>query len=257
MMTLPGSLSQLRKDPFKQIVPDVHGGLRLDDHESGWGNLPVHVLETIYAHFEAAQDVGCAALVSKRWSLGSPKARVRAITRAISPDDFEFEPGLMHPIMVAAKQGNVDVVRIMLENGLRVDTGVFDSKDNGDGSMSSGLIREFVARCGAPEGIIVPDDAYLRMPGRGNATFMSSTGVQTFFSSKSPDEILNFNYEAKAWRKNMPPCDDYVATVHALCDAGFTISVYDMERALDVGHPAMIKAVVEREVDATALELQH
>ena len=60
----------------------------------------------------------------------------------------------------------------------------------------------------------------------------------------------NHNYQAKACRNNMAPCDNYVAIVHALVDAGMKNTTYDLECALDIGHPDMVKSIVERDGDA-------
>lgn len=158
---------QLRPDPYETKVPDVTGrSVDDDDNDSGWGNLPLHILETIFGYIEDQEDVGCCMLVSKRWSLESAKPRVRAITRStlIDKDDINSQITInldgemmkVHPIMLAAQLGNVDVVRLLLSNGVRVDNGIFDTKIDED-SVTQGVIGGSVVPCGAPDGMEEPD----------------------------------------------------------------------------------------------------
>ncbi len=62
-----------------------------EDTKPHWASLPFHILERVYRHLNNPDDLACAMLVCKQWSLDSPEQRVRAMATGLVVDKDDLD----------------------------------------------------------------------------------------------------------------------------------------------------------------------
>ena len=106
-----------------------------EDTKPHWASLPFHILERVYRHLNNPDDLACAMLVCKQWSLDSPEQRMRAMATGLVVDkddldsvmDYRFDGKCLGGItlMQFAVILKLDVqgVRGLLDIGVKPDPG--------------------------------------------------------------------------------------------------------------------------------------
>lgn len=62
-----------------------------EDTKPHWASLPFHILERVYRHLNNPDDLACAMLVCKQWSLDSPEQRMRAMATGLVVDKDDLD----------------------------------------------------------------------------------------------------------------------------------------------------------------------
>ena len=180
-----------------------------EDAKPNWASLPFHILERVYRHLNNPDDLACAMLVCKRWSLDSPDQRTRAMATGLVVDkddldsvmdyhlDYHFNFNersggvTLMQFAVVLKNLDVQAVRRLLAIGVKPDE----------------LVKTYVLLCDSPEHKTI--DWY-------------------------------------KWREDQPPCEDHIAIARALIDAGLLEVDPVFPRACAYpGHRGMIAALID------------
>ena len=102
-----------------------------EDTKPDWASLPLHIIERVYRHLNNPDDLTCAMLVCKQWSLDSPDKRVRAMATGLvedkddlnSPMNYRFNGKRLGGATLmqrsAIKKLDVQGVRGLLAAGVR------------------------------------------------------------------------------------------------------------------------------------------
>ena len=180
-----------------------------EDAKPNWASLPFHILERVYRHLNNPDDLACAMLVCKRWSLDSPDQRTRAMATGLVVDkddldsvmdyhlDYHFNFNersggvTLMQFAVVLKNLDVQAVRRLLAIGVKPDE----------------LVKTYVLLCDSPEHKTI--DWY-------------------------------------KWREDQPPCEDHIAIARALIDAGLLEVDPVFPRACAYpGHRGMVAALID------------
>ena len=172
-----------------------------EDTKPDWASLSFHILERVYRHLNNPDDLACAMLVCKQWSLDSPDQRTRAMATGLVVDkddldsvmdyhlDYHFNFNersggvTLMQFAVVLKNLDVQAVRRLLAIGVKPDPGVL---------------------------------AHARV-------------------CDSPEPMIDWH----KWREDQPPCEESIAIARALIDAGLEVdSVFPL--ACKVGHRGMV-----------------
>jgi len=107
-----------------------------EDTKPDWASLSFHILERVYRHLNNPDDLACAMLVCKQWSLDSPEQRMRAMATGLVADkddldsvmDYRFHDkrlgGITLMQFAVILKFNVQAMRGLLAIGVKPDPGV-------------------------------------------------------------------------------------------------------------------------------------
>lgn len=154
-----------------------------EDAKPNWASLPFHILERVYRHLNNPDDLACAMLVCKQWSLDSPNQRTRAMATGLVADKDDLDSVMdyhsdfrgkrsggitLMQFGVVYKNLDVQAVRRLLAIGVKPDE----------------MLLTYIILCDSPEPMTI--DWY-------------------------------------KWREDQPPCEDNIAIARALIDAGLEV----------------------------------
>ena len=107
-----------------------------EDTKPDWASLSFHILERVYRHLNNPDDLACAMLVCKQWSLDSPEQRMRAMATGLVADkddldsvmDYRFHGkrlgGITLMQFAVILKLDVQAMRGLLAIGVKPDPGV-------------------------------------------------------------------------------------------------------------------------------------
>ena len=161
-----------------------------EDTKPNWASLPFHILERVYRHLNNPDDLACAMLVCKQWSLDSPDQRMRAMATGLVVDkddlDSVMDYHLDYHFNFGERLGGVTLMQFAVVLKLDVQA-----------------VRGLLA-------IGVKPDPEL---------------VKTYvlLTCDSPEHKTIDWYK---WREDQPPCEDHIAIARALIDAGLEVDPF-------------------------------
>jgi hypothetical protein len=85
-----------------------------EDTKPDWASLPLHILERVYRHLNNPDDLACAMLVCKQWSLDSSEQRMRAMATGLVADKDDLESVVDYCFNGERLGGNVTLMQFVV-----------------------------------------------------------------------------------------------------------------------------------------------
>ena len=85
-----------------------------EDTKPDWASLSFHILERVYRHLNNPDDLACAMLVCKQWSLDSSEQRMRAMATGLAADKDDLESVVDYCFNGERLGGNVTLMQFVV-----------------------------------------------------------------------------------------------------------------------------------------------
>ena len=124
-----------------------------EDTKPDWASLPFHILERVYRHLNNPDDLACAMLVCKQWSLDSSEQRMRAMATGLVADKDDLDSVVDYRFNGERLGGNVTLMQfvVILKLDVQATRGLLAIGVKPD----PGALK-FAVLCGSPVPIRLP-----------------------------------------------------------------------------------------------------
>ena len=118
-----------------------------EDTKPDWASLPLHILERVYRHLNNPDDLACAMLVCKQWSLDSPEQRMRAMATGLVADKDDLD-SVMDYRSINFPLGGITLMQfaVILKLDVQATRGLLDI-----GVKPDPEVLKFAVLCNSPE----------------------------------------------------------------------------------------------------------
>ena len=118
-----------------------------EDTKLDWASLSFHILERVYRHLNNPDDLACAMLVCKQWSLDSPEQRMRAMATGLVADKDDLD-SVMDYRSINFPLGGITLMQfaVILKLDVQATRGLLDI-----GVKPDPEVLKFAVLCNSPE----------------------------------------------------------------------------------------------------------